>query len=168
MGLQTTTIVATTIAAGARPGIAPPRRRGHTAAVSSAAVIQLDTIREFPTPEHIAFRFRLAGPTARSLAWLIDLGIRGAVLLGVGLVLWMAGLLIGIGVWLLLWFVLDWLSGALCEWLWRGQTPGKRALGIRVVGVDGLPAGFSACMLRNILRAADWLPAGFAVGLASM
>jgi uncharacterized membrane protein SpoIIM required for sporulation len=136
--------------------------------VGAAAVVAIDTIREFPTPEHIAFRFRLAGPMARALAWLLDLLMRVGALFVLGLILAIAGLKAGFGVWLLAWFALDWMSGALCEWLWRGQTPGKRALSIRVVAVDGLPAGLAPCLLRNILRAADWFPAGFAVGLVSM
>jgi uncharacterized RDD family membrane protein YckC/uncharacterized membrane protein SpoIIM required for sporulation len=133
----------------------------------------LDTVREFATPEHIAFRFRLAGPAARAMAWLLDIVIRVVVLV---VVCFVAGLIFGItgmdgfanGVILLSWFAIDWLSGALCEWLWNGQTPGKRAMDIRVIGTDGLPAGFAACMIRNLLRWADWLPAGFLAGLLSM
>lgn len=41
---------------------------------------------------------------------------------------------------------------------WGGATPGKRALGIRVVAVPGGRAGFYACFVRNLLRLL-WVPA---------
>lgn len=126
--------------------------------MSTAPAAPLDAVREFPTPEHIAFEFRIAGPAARAGAWLIDLLIRGAVMLALVLPLQLLGGGLGHGLIILLWFVLDWLSGGLCEWLWHGQTPGKRAMGIKVVGVDGLPAGLGACLLRNMLRWADGMP----------
>jgi hypothetical protein len=52
----------------------------------------------------------------------------------------------------------------ICEALMRGQSPGKRALGLRVVRSDGLPIGFGDSVLRNLLRAADFLPAFHALG----
>jgi len=139
--------------------------------VAVTTVPALDTVREFPTPEHIAFQFRLAGPGARTCAYLLDLAIRFAVIAALGVVLSLVGVVfagIAQGLLLVAWFVLEWVASALCEWLWNGRTPGKAALGIRVVGADGLPAGFGACVLRNLLRAADWLPFGFAAGIASM
>lgn len=125
---------------------------------ASAHVQPLDTVRLFATPEHIAFQFRLAGPMARGLAWGIDLMIRVGVLAVVGFGLMLTGSHFGVGVWLVIYFFLDWLAGGLCEWQWKGYTPGKRALGIRVIGTDGLPAGCGACLLRNVLRVADGLP----------
>ena len=141
----------------------------------------LDTISDFATPEHIAFRYRVAGPMARGMAYLLDMLIRIAVILLALFVLTQVGIISGIGssvgLFLLLLFVLDWGYGGLFEWLWHGQTPGKRALGIRVVSTDGLPAGAGACFARNILRSADAMPASaifgfpmplFLIGLASM
>ncbi|MEO8878161.1 MAG: RDD family protein, partial [Polyangiaceae bacterium] len=49
-----------------------------------------------------------------------------------------------------------------------GTTPGKRALGLRVVTVTGRPIGWSEAALRNVLRAADLLPIGYLVGVTSM
>jgi uncharacterized membrane protein SpoIIM required for sporulation/uncharacterized RDD family membrane protein YckC len=149
----------------------------HSVPVSATAA-PLDAVREFPTPEHIAFEFRLAGPSARAGAWAIDLLIRGGVFIACVVPIRLLGAELGQGLILLIWFVLDWLSGGLCEWLWHGQTPGKRAMGIKVAGVDGLPAGLGACLLRNILRWADGLPfvvvlgslmlPSFAIGLVAM
>lgn len=137
------------------------------------SAVLLDTVQEFPTPEHIAFEFRLAGPAARAEAWLIDGLIRAGVLVACMMPIQLLSGGFGVGLLLLLWFVLDWLSGGLCEWLWHGQTPGKRTMGIKVVGVDGLPAGFGPCLLRNILRWADGLPfvgplPTFAAGLVAV
>lgn len=133
----------------------------------------LDTLRAFPTPEHIAFEYRLAGPLARAAAWGIDLLIRGGLFVIIAVPMVMLGGTASTGLILVLLFALDWLSGGLCEWLWRGQTPGKRALGIQVIGVDGLPAGFGACMIRNLLRWADGFPylgflPSFGLGLTAL
>jgi uncharacterized RDD family membrane protein YckC len=41
---------------------------------------------------------------------------------------------------------------------WRGgRTPGKRALGLRVVGAGGGAIGFSEALVRNLVRAVDML-----------
>jgi len=45
-----------------------------------------------------------------------------------------------------------------------GATPGKRALGIRVVREDGSRAGLSEALLRNALRIVDGLPAFHILG----
>lgn len=43
------------------------------------------------------------------------------------------------------------------EAFWRGQTLGKRTLGIRVVRVDGTAAGAVPIFVRTLLRAVDGL-----------
>ena len=118
----------------------------------------LDTVRSFPTPEHIAFRHRTAGPLVRSFAWVVDLAVRLGVLLVLLFPVLVVGIKVGMGIWLLLWFLIDWLFGAWCEWRFRGLTPGKRVCGIRVVTQDGQPPAFGTCLLRNVLRFADALP----------
>lgn len=123
-----------------------------------AASTALDTEASFATPEHIAFRFRAAGPTVRFCAWLIDVLLRGVVLVALAIPALFLGLKFAVGLWLVLWFLVDWLLGGLIEWRWEGFTPGKKLCGIRVIGSDGLPAGAGACFLRNVLRFADSLP----------
>lgn len=49
-----------------------------------------------------------------------------------------------------------------------GQTIGKRRYGIRVVAVDGGPAGPRAIAIRSVLRMVDSLPVCYLVGLLSM
>ena len=46
----------------------------------------------------------------------------------------------------------------LFEWLMRGQTPGKKALKIRVIRDDGTPVTIHEVLVRNILRLIDFLP----------
>jgi hypothetical protein len=72
-----------------------------------------------------------------------------------------------VGLWLLVLFVLEWGWNVLFETFWRGQTPGKRMLRLRVVR-DGYPVGFIDSVLRNLLRAADFLPVGYVLGLLAM
>lgn len=57
----------------------------------------------------------------------------------------------------------------LFEWLWDGQTPGKRYLGMRVTMVNGLPLSMWPALIRNTVRIADFLPFGYGIGsLVSM
>ncbi len=121
-------------------------------------------------PEHVAFRLQPAGPVVRLLAYCIDLLIRFLLLFLLLVVLQIAGggNAAGTGVALLAWFVLEWGYSFLFEWLRGGRTPGKAALGIRVVDLQGMPLSAGAAALRNLLRGADWLPAGYLVGLSSM
>ncbi len=127
----------------------------------------LDTVRSFPTPEHIAFRHRTAGPLVRASAWLLDVLVRSLALVAIFVPIALLGMDFGVGLWLIAWFLADWLFGALAEWRWKGLTPGKRLCHIRVVAIDGQPPSLAACLLRNVLRFADALPTP-ATGLAAM
>ena len=58
---------------------------------------------------------------------------------------------------------------AFFEWLWNGQTPGKRWLKLRVIREDGRPVTFWEAAVRNLLRTADMMPAPFySIGLISV
>ena len=50
------------------------------------------------------------------------------------------------------------------EWLWQGQTPGKRYFGLRVTMTDGLPLSLWPAMIRNIVRLVDFMPMGYGFG----
>ncbi len=58
--------------------------------------------------------------------------------------------------------------GLLTEWLWRGQTIGKRVLGLRVIDAQGLRLQFSQIVIRNLLRSVDMLPLVYLVGGVAM
>jgi len=58
---------------------------------------------------------------------------------------------------------------AFFEWLWSGQTPGKRWLKLRVIREDGRPVTFWEATVRNLLRSLDMMPAPFySIGLISV
>lgn len=126
----------------------------------------LDTYREVHTPEGVALRLPAAGPVPRALAWGIDLAIRlGIMMLGL-MVLGVLGKA-GVGVMSISVFLLMWAYPVVFEGAFDGQTPGKRVMGLRVVSADGAPVGWLAAFLRNLLRTADMLPFGYAIGLVS-
>jgi len=58
---------------------------------------------------------------------------------------------------------------AFFEWLWSGQTPGKRWLKLRVIREDGRPITFWEASVRNLIRSFDMMPAPFySIGLISV
>ncbi len=58
---------------------------------------------------------------------------------------------------------------AFFEWVWSGQTPGKRWLKLRVIREDGRPVTFWEAIVRNLLRTFDMMPAPFySIGLISV
>jgi uncharacterized RDD family membrane protein YckC len=111
--------------------------------------------------EKVPFTYRVAGLGARFVAWLIDLGVI-AVLLGLAFGVGMGWELMregfGVGVALVATFVVQWGYFVFFEWLWHGQTPGKQALGIRVIQWRGTAVTFPQAAVRNILRVVDGLP----------
>ena len=124
----------------------------------------LDTRRTVETPEGVTLELAVAGPFIRAQAWLIDLLLRSMASWVVAIPLALLGRT-GVGVFLLVTFALTWAYPVAFEVLFGGATPGKRLLGLRVVHDDGTPVGFLASSIRNVVRAADFLPIGYALGL---
>lgn len=116
------------------------------------------------TPEGVQLRREIAGAGSRFCAAVIDGLIVG---LGVLLLLVMLGLLsqidasglsefllgLALGGSLLVVLGYQLLFGVLAD----GSTPGKRALGLRVVSVDGWPASGAQHLLRTLLWPVDVL-----------
>ena len=127
----------------------------------------LDTTRRVATPEGIELTLHLAGPVPRAAAWAIDLGLRILVVIVVSIVALRLGRA-GWGVVLLTAFFVEWLLPAWLEAMWRGQTPGKRMMGLMVLNDDGTPVRWPAALTRNLLRAADFLPILYGLGLVAM
>jgi uncharacterized RDD family membrane protein YckC len=134
------------------------------------SVAPLDTTVAVETPEHVRFRHQVVGPTRRATAWFIDVMFR-AVIAGVLLVLVSLfvvipdigpGITVGLGAVVL--FLAEWFYFAAFEALWSGRTPGKRWTGLRVVRENGQPIDATAAILRNLLRAVDFLPGVYAIG----
>jgi uncharacterized RDD family membrane protein YckC len=141
---------------------------------TSPARAPLDTEVEIETPEHIVFRHRIAGPARRAVAHVIDLVICYGVVVGIAFVVAIGSFGsgdftggFGVGLLLLMLFAAQWLYFVVLE-AWKGTTPGKRSMGLRVVTTEGRPIGFVAAALRNVVRAADVLPSVYLVGLVSM
>ncbi|WP_408004969.1 RDD family protein [Pseudomonas triclosanedens] len=126
----------------------------------------MDTRYHVETPEGIDLLLRPAGVIPRALAYLIDLGIRLLAMFALFMLLAFLGQ-IGTGLGLLLTFITTWWYMVLFEVLNQGRSPGKQMMGLRVVHDDGTPIGWSASLLRNLLRFADILPFGYTLGLLS-
>lgn len=140
---------------------------------SPAADRPVDTRVELETPEHVAFHHRAAGPGVRGAAWLVDAMLRLILLIVAGTMVAMAfgvaGLAEpGMGAMLVVWFAMDWGWFTVWEGAAGGQSPGKMALGLRVLRADGAPIGWREAWLRNLLRAADSLPLFYVVGVVAM
>ncbi len=124
----------------------------------------LDTRLSVEVPEGIDLPLCPAGPLRRAQAFAIDLALRIALALAV------LGLLgqfdeLGMGLGLILLFLIAWGYMVLFEVLNQGCSPGKQLLGLQVVRGDGTPVGWGASLLRNLLRLIDMLPLGYATGL---
>ncbi|TPG79182.1 RDD family protein [Pseudomonas arsenicoxydans] len=126
----------------------------------------LDTRHQVETPEGIDLPLRPAGLMVRALAFAIDLGLRGLILGLLFIVLAFLGKL-GAGLGSILLFGVSWWYMVLFEVLNQGRSPGKQWMGLRVVQDDGTPIGWSASLLRNLLRFVDLLPFGYFLGAIS-
>lgn len=121
------------------------------------------------TPEGVDVSLTLANIGSRFMATLLDLLIQGGIGL-VGALLATAALdggvrdlVLYVGLFLLL-FGYD----VLFEVTRRGQTPGKRAAGLRVLRASGAPVTFVTSAIRNVLRIVDILPIFYAVAMVSI
>jgi hypothetical protein len=54
------------------------------------------------------------------------------------------------------------------EVLYNGATPGKRAVGVKVMNINGTPVGWTGSLLRNLMRFIDFLPGCYAFGCVSV
>ncbi|HSE47879.1 MAG TPA: RDD family protein [Terriglobales bacterium] len=130
------------------------------------------------TPEQVALEFPLAGVGSRFLAFAIDTLLQAVIVIGVFFVGLIAlpgfslfgsmGPSWGLAIGIVIWFVLYWAYFAGFEALWKGQTPGKRELRLRVIKDTGASITAQDAMARNLLRAVDSLPGFYGVGLVVM
>lgn len=126
----------------------------------------LDTTRTVETPEGVELGLRLAGPAVRAYAWAVDLAIRLGVYVAMSIPLAFFGE-VGMGIYLVLIFLVEWFYPVFFEVTRDGATPGKRRFGIRVLHDDGTPVSWGSSMIRNLVRFADMLPVAYGFGLAS-
>lgn len=65
-------------------------------------------------------------------------------------------------------FLLYWGYFTLFEAFWRGQTPGKHVMKLRVIKDSGRQITLFEAMSRNLLRIVDYLPAFYLAGVITM
>jgi uncharacterized RDD family membrane protein YckC len=146
-----------------------------------SATLATEDILVIETPERVPLHFALASIGNRFLACALDhtVQIVTVIIVAIGFTLlanysslgeelsnapkWVKALLIVV-VFLI-------VSGyfAFFEWIWNGQTPGKRMLKLRVIRYDGRPITFWEAAVRNLLRTFDMMPFPFySIGLISV
>lgn len=132
---------------------------------------------EIKTPEHVTVKYSYAGLGSRATAFIIDQLIIGLlyVVIFIGLffifesqlitanfdqlILWvLAGVL-------LLVFVVEWSYFVLFEFFWKGKTPGKKIIGIRVMKDNGHRVTLLSSLIRNLMRIIDELPTSYLIGI---
>jgi uncharacterized RDD family membrane protein YckC len=125
---------------------------------------KLDSLRLLATPEGVDIELHSAGPLIRLLAFIIDGALRLLLLIPL---LFAVALLEQSGTWiyLLLLFLIQWFYFTIFEAAMDGQTPGKRAMGIRVIRENGTALTWNASIIRNLLRVADGFLFSYIVGL---
>lgn len=132
-----------------------------------SATTVIDTDYSIETPEGVDFVLQPAGPLVRAVALLIDAILKFTVEAIAVVVLYLFGE-VGTGLIMLVIFMMEWFYPVLFEVYRHGQTPGKLAMGIRVVQEDGTRIQWGPSMLRNLVRFVDFLPGGYVVGLITM
>ncbi len=128
----------------------------------------LDGAHAVLTPEYVEFNFVLAGLYTRFLAWLLDALLKACaglfLVMGLSLTIGLAVPGFASAASFVIWFLVDWGYSIAFETAWSGQTPGKKAMGIRVIQESGVRIGFYQSVLRNLSRAFDSFPALYLVG----
>jgi uncharacterized RDD family membrane protein YckC len=146
-----------------------------------SANVATEEILIIETPERVPLHFALASIGNRFLACAIDHTLQ---VLTLALILIAAAILANFSrlentiesapkwvyaVMIILLFLIFAGYFAFFEWLWSGQTPGKRWMKLRVIREDGRPIGFFEAMVRNLLRNFDIMPSPFySIGLISV
>lgn len=141
--------------------ILPPTDRGMT----------VDTRQDIELAEGVTVHLLAAGPVPRALAYGIDLCIRIGIYYLLMMVVAMTSLVFGdatTGLMLIGFFLMEWFYNVFFEMSSRGATPGQRMMGLRVVSETGASPTLGQSILRNLLRTADILPVGYALGVVVM
>lgn len=129
------------------------------------------------TPEQVHLEFVLAGIGSRFMAVFLDVIIEAVLYLVLFLItlIWISGGFFSANrsIWWqailsLAIFCINWGYYAVFEALWKGQTPGKRWAGIRVIKDSGRPINAFEAITRNLVRFVDFLPGFYGFGVVTM
>lgn len=143
----------------------------------SQAIIETEETLIIETPERVPLAFSLASIGNRFLAAAIDHFIQYTSIISI---IWLGfaitridvfggegttanGILGGMPNWIIAALIIATFllfSGYFIffEWLWDGQTPGKRLMKLRVIREDGRPITLWEAVARNLLRIFDAIP----------
>lgn len=129
---------------------------------------------EIRTPEGVHFQIPIASPFSRCLALAVDFAVVLALTLVIGQVIAIFRISLssvpvigdvisdfGTGAMILVQFLTFTFYGMITEWLWSGQTVGKRMFRLRVLDERGLALGLKQIVIRNLFRMLDILPSTF-------
>jgi uncharacterized RDD family membrane protein YckC len=127
------------------------------------------------TPEGVVLDLETASVGTRTVGMVLDLLLIGVGLVVLGLALagvnaavdlpgWVSAV---IGIFAV--FALLFVYPCAFETFWRGRTPGKAAMGLRVVTVEGAPIRFRHAAIRAMLGLIDfWVPPGGATAILTI
>ncbi|NOX99743.1 MAG: RDD family protein [Verrucomicrobia bacterium] len=119
------------------------------------------------TPEGVEFSLPLAGPVTRCAAWAFDLAMVVVLFQIISTVLQVLAIISGdmaMALSIGLQFVVMIGYGIFFEWLWKGQTIGKRIMKLQVIDERGMTLKLNQIVLRNLFRVVDSLPVFYLVG----
>jgi uncharacterized RDD family membrane protein YckC len=131
------------------------------------------------TPEQVALELPIAGIGSRFLAVALDTVLQVALAVVIVLALIYAARMLpdamprfftqlGPAAAILALFCIYWGYFAFFEIIWSGRTPGKRWAHVRVVKESGRAINAYEAIARNVLRAIDFLPVMYGVGVIVM
>ncbi len=126
--------------------------------------MKLDTVALVETPEGTDLHADLVGLLPRALAYIVDFSIRAGIIFA----LWIFAIFLGgtgWGLFLIVFFLLEWWYPVYFEVFRGGQTWGKRIYKIKVVSDDLTPIRLGPSLIRNLLRSADIFPSFYGVGI---
>jgi uncharacterized RDD family membrane protein YckC len=136
-----------------------------------------DLSQSYQTSEKIRVEFEVAGVFLRYAALAVDMILQ--FLITAGLIFILAFVILGgacvdsnnsefptaaLIIFLIILAIMVTSYHLIFELLWKGQTPGKKLLHIRVVQDNGSLATPLSLVLRNIFRLVDFLPAAYLAG----
>ena len=122
------------------------------------------------TPEAVEFTFDLSGLASRVIALIIDLLIQFILFIILMIVAMnyifynvssehVGTIIILVGI-----FIIHWGYFMFFELVWNGRSPGKKAMGCRVIRDGGLPVNFTSSLIRNFLRPIDYMLSALMIG----
>lgn len=134
------------------------------------------------TPENVTFGYEIAGIGSRFLAALIDTALITVLQLLTAILVFLlldqsngaqpdiTSITSSLSAWAvavvgLIALFFYWGYYIFFEMLWNGKSPGKKAVKLRVIRVDGTPITITESFVRNLVRMVDFLPAFYGVGV---